>query len=480
MNRLLVIVVVVLLFAPAGQAASVTLLHFSDYHSHALPFHTAEGERGGIARAIAYLKNESGKGALVFSGGDMLNKGTPAWSDRYGCVEWPWLDGVLDAMAFGNHEADYGRDSFEHCRNRAGFPVLAANVDGMPGYRLFVRNGVRIGVFAIAGADFEKLGTWKNLEGGEGGARSPLTFGDPVQAARRTVETLRSRERADVVVMIGHQHAEADVELARQVPGIDLIFGTHSHRRQELTRIEGTSTWTISSFQYLTYVSRVEIEVERGRVTALRGELVPIDARIAPDPEVEKRVAALQSALVTDPVYRELFAPVAELREPLDAGALAVLTLEAMREAASADVAVSTVSSFRASLPSGTIDLETLRTALPYDNEIVVCTAPGDQLLRLVEASRERRGSDSELRMLGLPAAVDPARQYRVAATDYVANVAYRGVLDCDVERTGLRVLDQLRRRLARPMAQSQPFSRAIRAASTRLPAPSLLIASER
>ena len=48
---------------------TITLLQFSDYHSHALPFHTDAGERGGIARAIGYLEREKRHGALVFSGG---------------------------------------------------------------------------------------------------------------------------------------------------------------------------------------------------------------------------------------------------------------------------------------------------------------------------------------------------------------------------------------------------------------------------
>ena len=38
------------------------------------------------------------------SGGDMMNKGAPSWSDRYQCAEWSWLNGVADAMALGNHE----------------------------------------------------------------------------------------------------------------------------------------------------------------------------------------------------------------------------------------------------------------------------------------------------------------------------------------------------------------------------------------
>ena len=47
-------------------ATLVTLLHFSDYHSHALPFYSdGMEEQGGIARAVTYLRTAKRQGALV-------------------------------------------------------------------------------------------------------------------------------------------------------------------------------------------------------------------------------------------------------------------------------------------------------------------------------------------------------------------------------------------------------------------------------
>ena len=69
--------------ASAQKIERVTILHFTDYHSHAVPF-LADGEKnvGGIVRAIGYLRPLAKEpGTLVLSGGDMMNKGAPAWSD---------------------------------------------------------------------------------------------------------------------------------------------------------------------------------------------------------------------------------------------------------------------------------------------------------------------------------------------------------------------------------------------------------------
>lgn len=425
MRRFLLLLI---LAGAASAETTVTLLHTSDYHSHALPFYTDEGERGGIARAVGFLRAQKRLGALVFSGGDTINQGAPAWSDKYGCVEWPWLNGIVDAMAFGNHDADYGFDAFARCRGSVRYPILSANTHGFRRYAVFERNGARIGVFALAGSDFSEL------------VRIPgFTFGDPVAAAREVVRELREKERVDAVVLIGHQHAEADYELARAVPGIDLIFGTHSHLKRELTRIPGTDTWFISPSQYLTYISRVEMTIDGGRVTRITGALVPVDSRLREDRTVARRVKQMQRALEQDPQYRDLFAPIARLEAPMSVETLAQRALQVMRAVTNSEVALSTKSSFRRPLPAGVLTLELLRGALPYDNEIVVCTMPGAQLLRVI---------DDEM-FVSAPATLDPERVYRVATTDYLANVANRDVFLCEKTQTGKRVRAELKASLS-------------------------------
>ena len=281
--------ILLLLALPLG-AQTVTLLHISDYHSHALPFYTDEGERGGIARAIGYLRQQKAAGALVFSGGDTINKGAPAWSDKFGCAEWPWFNRVIDAAAFGNHDADYGFADFEKCRKSVRYPILSANTKGFRPYVVLRVKGLRIGVFALAGDDFPQL------------VKVPeLTFSDPLAAAHDTVRTLREKEKVDAVVMIGHQDAEDDYAMAKSVPGIDLIFGSHSHLKRDLTRIPDTNTTYISPSQYLTYISRVEMTIADGRVTSVKGGLIPVDERLPEDRRTAARVQKMQNELEQDP-----------------------------------------------------------------------------------------------------------------------------------------------------------------------------------
>jgi 5'-nucleotidase/UDP-sugar diphosphatase len=464
MRRFILFVALYATFVHETQAAdrAVTLLHFSDYHSHAVPFFS-EGrpDQGGIARAIRYMREARREGALVFNGGDMMNKGAPAWSDKYQCAEWSWLNGVVDAMAFGNHDADYGTAAWKQCAQAVRYPILSANTSGFDAYRVFTRNGVRIGVFAIAGPGFESL------------VKDPaFRFADPIAAAREAVRRLREDEKVSAVVMIGHEHAEDDYKLARAVEGIDLIFGSHSHLRQELAQIPGTSTWFISPYQYLTYISRVELRFRDGRLADVDGKLVRIDRSLPADRRIERRVRSMQSALERDPAYAALFARVGTIGSAIDIenlnerdSGLGNLVMDLTRDAVGADLAISTSSSFRGGLAAGAVTLEDLRNVLPYDNEILVYPVKGRELKRILARAMAKAGSDSFLQLSGVTVSVsspgdaavagnpiDDERTYRVATTDYLAKVSeeYRGFFaGLEPVRSGKRVRDQLRQYIA-------------------------------
>jgi 5'-nucleotidase/UDP-sugar diphosphatase len=426
-----------MLAVPVHAATTVTLLHFSDYHSHALPFYSEDRtDQGGIARAIGYLRREKRRGALVFSGGDMINKGSPAWSDKYHCVEWPWLNGLVDAMAFGNHDPDYGPAEFARCRAESKYPMLSANTQGFQRYDVFVRNGVRIGVFAVAGPDFPALVK-----------AAPFVYTDRIAAAREVVRTLREEEHADGVILIGHEGLDDDFALARSVPGIDVILGTHSHLKRDWMQIPGTQTWFISPFQYLTYISRVELTFERHRLTKAQGSLVRVEPPMPADDATRRKVAALESGLERDPQYAALFETLTTLPKPLAIAELAQQTLDTMRRVARADVALSTASSFRQPLPAGKLTDELLRAAMPYENDILVYELNGATVAKLVAYSTSREGTDATSFISGADA-IDQSKTYRVAVTDFIAKVApgYREILaPFPPANSGFKVREQVR-----------------------------------
>jgi len=452
MKRLLLIAALVA--APALHAAqtTITLLQVSDYHSHAQPFYSeSRAAQGGIARAIGYMKREKQRGAFVFSGGDMINKGSPAWSDKYQCREWPWLNGVVDAMAFGNHDADYGRAQFDRCRDSIRYPILSANttIDGAAPFQPYIvvkRGKIRIGVFALAGSDFTSL---VKADG--------LHFTSAIEAARNVVRTLRENEHVDAVVSIGHESIDEDFALARAVPGIDVIFGSHSHLKRQLQQIDGTQTWFVSPSQYLTYISRVQLVFNGRKLAKVRGGLVRVDSSLPSDAMVAKNVAAMQRELEHDPEYAALFDVIGNAAKPIEVEGLLTrnsqlgsLVMDVVRNVSGADVAFSTSSSFRQAIDAGPITMEELRGALPYDNEIVVYEMTGERLKQLLAFAETRRETDFFLQTSGVHA-FDDAKTYRVATTDYLARIApgYRDFFTgLTAQPTGRKIRDEVRKYL--------------------------------
>jgi 5'-nucleotidase len=466
MRKISLFAIVLLLFvavtpALAQQRATVTLLHFSDYHSHAVPFY-AEGQANsaGVARLIAYLQPYANDpNSLILNGGDMMNLGAPAWSDKYGCAEWPWFNGIVDAMAFGNHDADYGPDVFAECKSNIDYPILSANtldaggqplfLDGGKTYKVFELSGIKIGVFALAGADFDRL--IRPAQRPAAGA----TFADRIATARQVVAALRDGEKASAVVLIGHALREDDIALAQAVPGIDIIFGTHSHRKEDLFRIPNTNTWMVSPFQYATYLSKLELQFEGGALSHVGGGLVRMDAGLLPEPRITALVEPMQADLQADPQYAALFQPIGAAAVELSTAGqftgeavLGNFVMDIFRAAAHSHMALATASGFREPIPPGTILEEGFRAAMPYKNGVLVYTMTGAQIQDLLNLSVSRAGSDFFSQVSGVrfhivngqatsiqlltdpanPAAgyapLDRAATYTVATTDFQGKLA--------------------------------------------------------
>ena len=387
-----------------SDQTTVKLLHFSDYHSHAVPFY-AEGQANsaGVARAIAYLEPfANDNSALIFSGGDMMNKSSPAWSDKYHCAEWPWFNGIVDAMAYGNHDADYGSDVFKSCQDQIGYPILGSNVLDSTGnplftdlYKVFEVNGIKIGVFASAGGDFN------NLLKPETYPTPEVSFTNRIESAQNVVNSLRNTEKVDAVILIGHALYEDDLALAKAVPGIDLIFGSHSHRLEALNQIEGTQTKIISSGQYLTYLSEVSLVFNDRQLTSIKGNLVKMSPEMPQSIQIANRVDKMQADLSADPDYAYLYDEIGHLTNELSTAGqfeteatLGNFVTDIVREKTTADLAIFLTAGFRQPIPPGIVTEEDLRTALPYQNSVLVYEMTGLQIKELLNYSVSRMGSD--------------------------------------------------------------------------------------
>jgi len=469
-----------LAFASALAACSspppqhLTVLHTNDHHGRF--WRNAQGEAGLAARktlvdAVRAEVRAQGGQVLLLDAGD-VNTGVPESDLQEAEPDFRGMSLLgYDAMAVGNHEFDRGQPTQQRQRSEwSSFAWLSANVqrDGTPvfePYRIFQLGALRVAVLGLTTEDTAKMDTARRYPG--------LQFEPAITAAQRLVPQLRPQ--ADVLIALSHlghyvdgRHgvsAPGDVELARAVPGIDVVVGGHSHSLvcmvQENVRHETyepggpcapdrqNGAWIVQAGDRGRFVGRADFEWRDGRLSLQRYRLLPVNLPVnrQADPSLPEDPQALQ---LLAPFQQRgdagLRAPIGRVIGHLDGErasvrqrrtALGSFISAAMQDKAGADLALISSGGIRASLPEGEISQRDLLTVLPFGNRLVVVTLSGRELADYVLAlARMTPGSGAFAQYSGLAFVFDgsavrdiriggqplaPERRYRMALPSFVA-----------------------------------------------------------
>lgn len=266
------------LLRAADDDRRLVILHTNDTHSTILPLSpliddTLTAGRAGALRRMALLEQERAAtpDLLLFDSGD-FSQGSFFYNLYKGEVEVELMNRMhYNAVTLGNHEFDFGVDHLAELLRHANFPVVCANYDFgstplatiVKPYVVMKRQGVRIGVFGLS-PKAEGLITEENFAG--------ITYLSPVESARRTIATLRDREKCDVVVCLSHlgwneKDAAGDQQVFAQLEGVDLVLGGHSHTYlQELAYVQDAAGHAIPVDQngkHAIYVGRIVLHLQR-------------------------------------------------------------------------------------------------------------------------------------------------------------------------------------------------------------------------
>ncbi len=252
----------------------LTILHTNDTHSQVEPLE--EGKRdefcGGYTRRMGLIAQErkADPNLLVFDAGDFC-QGTPYFNFYHGRIEIDAMNRMgYDAVMLGNHEFDNGVDTLATILQGAQFPVVCANYDVkgsvleglvLP-YTVIRRQNVRIGVFGI-GIDPAGLIAERNF--------APLQYLDPIATAQDVANTLKNKEKCDVIVCLSHQGTHpstegklSDVELAQATRNIDIIIGAHTHKTLTnvyIPNLDGDSVFLAQMGKSGARIGKIQVEI---------------------------------------------------------------------------------------------------------------------------------------------------------------------------------------------------------------------------
>lgn len=267
---------------------TLKLVETSDVHGCYFPydFIAQKPLDGSLARVSSYVKELRetwGDGVILMDNGDILQGQPTAYYYNYIdtasvhlCADMlNWMR--YDVGNMGNHDVEAGHAVYDRWAGECRFPVLGANIVDvktgqpyLPPYKVVERGGVKV---AILGMITPAVPSWlpERLWSG-------LRFEDMETCARRWVDIIRKKENPDLLVGLFHAGPggnkldsvteNASGEVARNVPGFDVIFMGHDHARccQKVANVEGDSVLLVNPANMARAVSEVTVRiVKRGR-----------------------------------------------------------------------------------------------------------------------------------------------------------------------------------------------------------------------
>jgi 5'-nucleotidase/UDP-sugar diphosphatase len=386
-----------------------TILHTNDIHSNVIglgpasdytPFTLNDDKtRGGFARlATVILKRKEARQTqgpvLILDGGD-YSMGT-AFGSAIGHTgaELQLLARMgYDATTFGNHDFDLGPEvlaSAISVASKAGHipAIIASNTDfskedpTLSGLKQLAKGGVirrhividrgglRFGLFGLMGKESM---LYTNA--------SAIAYPDAIETAKEMVTLLREAEKVDVVICLNHggmmKNPDGtftdgeDVQLAKAVPGIDIVIGAHTHTELHEAVIVNGRTPVVQTGKYGENLGELVMSLDGGKLTVESYKLIPIDDTILGDKgiaaEIEKFKPEINAALFASRGFT-IDQPLCRIAQdlpgnPADITAgtpLSNLITDSFREATHADIGFSANGAARAGLTRGKAGIQTV------------------------------------------------------------------------------------------------------------------------
>ena len=189
---------------------------------------------------------------LLISAGD--NRTGHPVNDRYPQPSYPitkLMNEVhFDLSTLGNHEFDIGVEGLRDVIGWSDFDYVCANV--------YFDDSINVKPYKIIDYKGLKIGFVGGIQVGASGipdfhpnCAKGVSF-KPIEEVLS--EYMFLRKECDMLFLISHCGLEADIEIAKKFPQFDAIFGGHSHKKIERTKLIGNTMITQSGkkLNYLT------------------------------------------------------------------------------------------------------------------------------------------------------------------------------------------------------------------------------------
>lgn len=400
------------------------VIETSDVHGHFFPYDFMEQKplKGTLVRANTYINSQRsiyGDNLLLIDNGDIL-QGQPCvyWSNYVMPEDENLAASVINYMGYdaetvGNHDIEPGHKVYDKWIREVRCPLLGANIvkeeckngkaspksiyNGLKPYSVHYKDGVKI---CIIGLLTPTIPSWLNHSIWKG-----IEFEEMVSCARKWVKYIQDYEKPDLIFGLFHsgldggivtdecaENATADV--AREVPGFDIIFFGHDHQvhKEWIVNKNGQNVLCIDPSCYVKNVAEAEIELTytNGKLAkkSIEGHIVNVlDEEVDTDmlnhfqPKIEavKAYVSQKIGRFESPIYtRESF---------FGNSAFTDLIHNLQLQITKADISFNAPLSFNTTIKAGDVTMADMFKLYRFENLLFVLRMTGEEIRKHLEYS---------------------------------------------------------------------------------------------
>ncbi len=473
----------------AEQWLDLTLLHTNDFHAR-VDEYNRNGARCTDADAAAGLCiagtprlatavdaiRDSEPNVLLLDAGDQF-QGTLFYTLFKGDVLNETMNYLgYDVMTIGNHEFDDGPTVLADFIDGAAFPIVSTNIDvtaepalngKLAPYVVVERDGHEVGIVGLTTPETSNISS----------PGPNVVFNDPVTSLQAAVDALKAQD-VNKIIALTHLGYEADVALAAQVSGVDVIIGGHSHSflynptdpisfspptfpqysplvpvgsyPTVLQSLTAEPVLVVTAYQWGTFLGNLDVTFDpAGLVASYSGNPIYLGADVAQDPvldamldpyreEVADLIATEVGETTVDLLITEGGQQICRLGECLLGNLVADSMLakaNEMEPGANYQIAFQNGGGLRAPILTGVVTMGDVLETLPFGNAIATFELQGRYVKDALEngASRYPSANGGFAQVAGLRYVIDPAQPVgsRIVRVDVQNGTAWEA-LDMD------------------------------------------------
>lgn len=397
------------------REVKLKIIQTSDIHGNYYPYNfiTQQDWTGSLARVYALVQKERETykdNLILLDNGDILQGQPSAYYYNYidtisphVCAEMLNFMGY-DAGNMGNHDIETGRAVFDRWAGECKHPVLGANIietatgkTHLPPYAVIERDGVKM---VVLGMITPAIPAWLSENLWQG-----LRFDDMEETARKWMKIIREKEKPDLVVGMFHAgqdamlmsdkyNENASLNVAKNVPGFDIVLMGHDHAREckKVVNVAGDSVLVINPANNGVVASNIDITLKfkNGKVVSkdINGVLTKAEdygvsevfmERFAPQRDtiekfVSKKIGTFTEDISTRPAY---FGP----------SAFIDFIHSLQLDISGADISFAAPLSFDAEIKKGGVQVSDMFNLYKYENMLYVMELSGKEIKDFLEES---------------------------------------------------------------------------------------------